>query len=473
MSRRSHPAEAPPRRTGISRRAMIGLLAGSGAAAAASLWLLSRVSPPPTSPSPIPPTPGPEPPGPEPPPFAHPPIPDLEPLVRVRVLRLRSEDDDVLLGGQGQWLRVTPNGQPKIAGPALRAPLRVRLGASGWNVNDHLGFRSPLGGGEPFSVSADEASDDESDASTIRIAGRTFPGSLRFVARTNIAPGAFDVVNDVALEEYLPGVVSKELYNHWHEETHAAQAIAARSFACSEHAYFRNRRHFDLTDGQSSQVYSGATDHGRSIDAVAATRGEVLAYNSLIVPGYYSSCCGGVAAAAPDAIGPNPINSISPLRGQSEPDLCTVAPVCTWRTQRPIEMTTQRIVAWAKQRGHEAASRLEELFTFEPSARNEHGRPTHYVLTDIYGYSVELPAERVRQALNYAEPGLYRPPRLARSSHFTVTTAGDDFLFEGTGFGHGVGMCQHGAQIRAQNGANHREILQWYYPDVEIVRAYA
>ena len=76
--------------------------------------------------------------------------------------------------------------------------------------------------------------------------------------------------------------------------THAAQAIAARSFACSEHAQF-GHRHYELTNTASSQVYVGSVKHHRAVEAVAMTRGTVLSYDGLLVPGSYSSCCGGGA----------------------------------------------------------------------------------------------------------------------------------------------------------------------------------
>ena len=415
---------------------------------------------------------------------AHPPLPKAEPTVRVRVQRVREDDQLVLIGEDGQWLRLW-QADTMAAGPtgdaghigasaALRAP--VRMGTIGWSVTDSVGFASPVTGVDPFIVRVDPAANADAEHERMRhsilLGTRHLHGELHFVARTSIHPSAFDIVNHVPLETYLPGVVSKELYSHWHDETHRAQAIAARSFACAEYAFFRDRRHFDLSDNQSSQVYGGATSHRASIDAVAATHGQVLAHEDLLVPGYYSSCCGGIAAAAPDAIGPNPTNAIAPLLGQPEPDICDSASVCTWQAQRPVKMTTQRVTAWARKHNHRELAELDTLAAIEAVEHNPFGRPTRYALTDVNGQSVQLAAEQTRFALNHAELGLHRPARLLRSSHFTAEILGDDFLFRGHGYGHGVGMCQHGAQIRARLGADHREILAWYYPGAEVVTAY-
>lgn len=463
------------RSTGIiTRRAFLGICAGAGAlTASACMWRMrwqpgsAHVVIPPEDTGPD-----------AAPPFVHPLPPTTEPTVRVRVHRARDPRNPAVVGAEGQWVRIQQD-YTSMASVALRAPLSVRMGASGWVVTDSLGFAASVAGVDPFDIRPDDTQLDDDGLSTIRaghveLGNRQYPGMLRLIARTDIAPYAFDVVNHLPLEHYLPGVVARELYNHWHYEAHAAQAIAARSFACSEHVFYLNRRHFDLADDDSSQAYVGTTAHRTSLDAVANTRGQVLAYENLLVPGYYSSCCGGRAAAAPDAIGPNPINAIAPLLGQSQMDVCTTAPPCQWNAQRPIDVSTQRVVAWAKSRGNRELARIKTLTSITPVGTNDHGRPTRYRISDAAGAAVELPAEHLRFALNYSDETVPAPARSLRSSHFTATFSGPDILFQGHGYGHGVGLCQYGAQIRASElGHSHRAILNWYYPGAQIIAAYA
>jgi stage II sporulation protein D len=57
-----------------------------------------------------------------------------------------------------------------------------------------------------------------------------------------------------------------------------------------------------------------------------------------------------------------------------------------------------------------------------------------------------------------------------KSSRFTIKKSGTDFIFEGKGFGHGLGLCQEGAHTRAARGASHRQILARYYPGSLLVR---
>ena len=55
-----------------------------------------------------------------------------------------------------------------------------------------------------------------------------------------------------------------------------------------------------------------------------------------------------------------------------------------------------------------------------------------------------------------------------RSTRVRIQRAGDDFIFEGGGWGHGVGMCQFGAKHLAEIGYRYKDILRYYYPASEL-----
>ncbi len=57
-------------------------------------------------------------------------------------------------------------------------------------------------------------------------------------------------------------------------------------------------------------------------------------------------------------------------------------------------------------------------------------------------------------------------------SNVAVTISDGTASFAGQGVGHGVGLCQYGAETLARAGTDHQEILRWYYPDVEFVKGY-
>jgi stage II sporulation protein D len=349
----------------------------------------------------------------------------------------------------------------------LRGPLTVRRTGSRWSILDVNGAIAPMEGLEGVAVGALAA-----EEPVVAVGELRYPGSIELSARTDEGDGAFDVINLVPMEDYLPGVVAGELFDHWHFQTRAAQAVAARSFAASERAQVAGRRAYDVTNTPESQVYRGVVTHRETREAVAETRGVVLAYDGRLVSGYYSSCCGGIAASAVDAIGHNPINDVAPLRGRDGMDVCTDAKMARWTVERPVRTLTRRLADWGERRGLPELARLAKLAAIKVAERNPHGRPTRYVLTDDNRQGVELSAYQLRSAANHHGPDLPRPKQPLWSSCVRVTVADPTATFDGRGFGHGVGMCQYGAEILARRGTHYRDILEWYYPQVRLVQAW-
>jgi stage II sporulation protein D len=415
-----------------------------------------------------------------------PPLPKIEPVIRVRVMRVRAAGSTLRIGQENQWLRVHRAGTPG-RGTALHGPVTVTLENDAWSIVDGRGFHAAVGGELREPVEIAPADDDAAQWLTLHeLSGpkaqpRQYPGLLRFLHRADEEPKdspgahAFDIINDVPIEAYLPGVLAGELYRHWQLHTFAAQAIAARSFAATEIAVFEGKRHFDVTNTAASQMYVGSVSDSKALEAVHMTRGMVLGYDGLLVSGYYSSCCGGIAASAKDAIGSNPVNDVEVLDGRPEPDVCGAAPVYQWKVEYPIELLTRRLAAFGKEKRIKDLSNFTRLEAIDIANRNVHGRPTHIRVIDQQsagGVSVEMRAEDFRRAANYAGQGLNPPDKPLRSSNVRAIFKRDTVEIEGFGFGHGVGLCQHGAEILAKEGKQFHDILLWYYPGVELVPAY-
>ena len=108
-------------------------------------------------------------------------------------------------------------------------------------------------------------------------------------------------------------------------------------------------------------------------------------------------------------------------------------------------------------------------------ARNAQGRPVRVRIVDDKGWKCELPAERMRWALNAspANPSLKKPlAEQVKSAYFEPTIKGGEIALKGFGFGHGVGMCQYGAESMSKAGKAAPAILANYYPGATLVRAY-
>ena len=58
--------------------------------------------------------------------------------------------------------------------------------------------------------------------------------------------------------------------------------------------------------------------------------------------------------------------------------------------------------------------------------------------------------------------------KLLPSAFFTIKKAGDTFVIEGGGYGHGIGMSQNGANEMAKEGKDYKEILKLFYQGTTI-----
>jgi SpoIID/LytB domain protein len=108
---------------------------------------------------------------------------------------------------------------------------------------------------------------------------------------------SLSVVNTVALESYVRGVVSNEMPHDWPLEAVKAQAVAARSYALAH----RRGGAFDVFGDTRDQVYGGiATETPVGDQAVAGTKRQVLVYGGKVATTFFFSSSGGRTAAVTD-----------------------------------------------------------------------------------------------------------------------------------------------------------------------------
>lgn len=301
--------------------------------------------------------------------------------------------------------------------------------------------------------------------------GRHYRGRLEFVA----VDSAILVVNVVALEEYLRGVVPLELGVRSPNERAAleAQAVAARSYAVVRLRQGRDAP-FHLTGAVWDQVYGGLeAEHPNADDAVRATTGLVLTYGGVVVQAPYHSACGGHTAAPGEAwSGVGTSTWLRPVRdvpeGSDQP-WCAIAPRFHWERTldgRELEGAVARYVQGrggarlvaagavrgARIEGHTASGRVSAL------------------LLDTDAGALRLAGTAMREALRSRRGEILNStyfslePVIGRDGRLTQLT------IHGTGNGHGVGMCQWGAIGRARAGHDARAILAAYYPGTVVTR---
>jgi stage II sporulation protein D len=125
----------------------------------------------------------------------------------------------------------------------------------------------------------------------IAVAGLgTYRGALETVPTESDA-GALNVVNALAVDQYVKGVIPNESPPSWPEEELKAQAIASRSFALTAGV---GGNGFDLYADTRSQVYEGLeSEYSTSNAAATATRGQVVEYQGKVAETLFSACSGG------------------------------------------------------------------------------------------------------------------------------------------------------------------------------------
>ncbi|NBX24606.1 MAG: SpoIID/LytB domain-containing protein [Planctomycetes bacterium] len=400
-----------------------------------------------------------------PPPAQRPTVPASEPVIRVRVDTLGA--GPVEFAHPSGWLWLKPSTVDQ--GVTLRSPVSVQAMPDGWRVVQASGQRDAerleLRPGGPLEIHPPRGA-----AAELQWRGGGWPGFATLVPLQGDGSAQVDLVFHVPMETYLPGVLAKELYKEWAPETYRAQAVAARSYAMCEHAWWQGRRHFDVVAGQASQAWVGATADPKSRDAVADTRGEYLVFDGRVVPAYYSSCCGGAAASATDAIRDGSWMDIAPLSVTDDrfiraKNCCEKARTASWRVTLPADEFARRLNTWSRDEGRKDLGTLKSVRSISVAERNPAGRPTMYRIVDAGGRKALWGSEDLRYAINGGASGTrdalksgYLTPRVERGS----------VVLEGRGHGHGAGMCQYGAETMAKAGRAHAEILRRYYPGATL-----
>jgi stage II sporulation protein D (peptidoglycan lytic transglycosylase) len=297
--------------------------------------------------------------------------------------------------------------------------------------------------------------------------GSDYRGKLKLTVNPNGA--SFDAINLVPPEPYLAGVVGAEMPGYWEMEALKAQAIAARTYCFYIKKRFGVNRAWDLKQTAAHQVYRGVSAESAQIwEAVNETRGQVLFCEQAdgteaILPAYYCSSCGGHTENSEDVFG----DSFVTLIGVRCPYCQDVAKpkFFFW----PMVQFDKANVTARLQERYPTLKALGRITDIRAADEVDHGdfvRLTKIKLVGSTGKSDFLRAEDFRLALDPTG-------RKFRSTACQIVNLGDKWAFlSGRGWGHGVGLCQCGAEGMARKGKEAEQILAYYYPASKIVSLY-
>ena len=298
--------------------------------------------------------------------------------------------------------------------------------------------------------------------------GSDYRGKLKLII--NPDSNSFDAINLVPLEPYLAGVIGAEMPDYWEPEALKAQAIAARTYCLYMKKRFGDNRHWDVSKTQASQVYRGVTVESAQIwDAVEQTKGKVLTCihpdgTEDIFPAFYSSTCGGHTENSQNVFGGE---SFGPLTGVRCPYCKYVAKPSFFFW--PMVKFDKKIVEGKLLKRYQSLNKLgkiAKIIADKQSNYKDFSRITNVKVVGSTGKTNSLRAEDLRLTID--------PTGLKiKSAICKIIDLKDEWAFIlGRGYGHGVGMCQCGAQGMAREGKNARQILFHYYPGSKIVNVY-
>ena len=278
-------------------------------------------------------------------------------------------------------------------------------------------------------------------------------------------PNSLQAVNAVPMEAYLLGVVGAEMHSYWEDQALQAQSIAARTYALYAKNRYGKDRDWDVTATQANQVYRGLSAETATVrKAVEQTQGMFLVCPNAqgqqkIFPAYYSSTCGGYTEDSEAVFG----ESFAALRATACPWCRKIARAEFW-SWGPVEYSIEEIHQKLVQRYPSLAEKLCKVAAVEISRTGAIGRVTGVAIVGSNGKKDFVRGEDFRLALDSSGMKL-------KSAVFSMKREGIVYVFrDGRGFGHGVGLCQTGAEYLAREGWTCRQILDWYYPGAKLVR---
>ncbi len=290
--------------------------------------------------------------------------------------------------------------------------------------------------------------------------------------------GKLVVVNLLSAEALLEGVVPSELYPSAPPASLRAQAVAARGQLLAKVGTRHRSDPYLLCAETHCQVYTGGTrTDPRTTAAVRATRGQLLFDSRGLVDTVYSSACGGHTEAFHEMWGgaPNPT-----LPGLTDDEHERTAPVegvrafLDARAPAYCEDAT-KLFRWRRTlTGAQVTEAVNALAPVGPVSgiravrRGRSGRALAVEYVGAKGAHVVEGSYVNRTLLGRLRSGLWVVERVGGAPGGEPAS----WVFRGAGFGHGVGLCQHGAMGLARRGADHAAILHHYYPGSELLRAW-
>ena len=345
-----------------------------------------------------------------------------------------------------------------------------------------------------------------------------FAGALKII----VNKGKLTAVNVIGVEDYLLSVISSEMSSSASEEFLKTHAVISRSWvmariagargshegcvpegvcdvpslmtdldtrfcglsdhkASDVHEYVKWYDHedhtcFDVCADDHCQRYQGLTRAtGNTVRKVIdATWGQVLRHDGRLCDARFSKCCGGRMESFGTCWSDEDHPYLRPLPDTAghaeggEPFCATTDKAILAQVLNDYDMETTDFYRWHEEHDVDVLSErvarksgvdIGTIMSMEPLERGLSGRILKLKITGTKGVLVVGKELEIRRILSESH---------MKSSAFDVEVRDGKIIFDGSGWGHGVGLCQIGAAVMADRGYSYTEILNHYYPESEL-----
>jgi stage II sporulation protein D len=304
----------------------------------------------------------------------------------------------------------------------------IKSNGTGCTMND-LPFQTPL---KIYS----------SNQSLIKINNSYYFGVIKIIPEKY----SLEIINYIPIETYLLSVLPSEMPLNFNIEALKAQAVIARTYSYYFITRYSEERNFDVDNTVAYQVYNGFNPKLKSSEinkiktVLKDTEGMIIGYGGDPILAYFHSNSGGKLRSGKDFFGEN---SDFPYLVSKKDPYSIGKPNDTWAWELKINDFLKIL------KTNSDISEIQFLYTPEGFIDN------------INWENKSLNAKDFRKKMGYG---------VIKSERFRVKIKDEEYLvFQGIGFGHGVGLSQWGAQSMAEKGFNFREILSFYYPGTQII----
>lgn len=257
------------------------------------------------------------------------------------------------------------------------------------------------------------------------------------------------IVNEIAMEDYLKGVLPKEASASWPMEALKTQAIASRTYALFQTISKKDQK-FSMSKDVLSQVYGGKeSEHELTNQAVESTRGQVVTHGGKLFPAYFHSTCGGKTTHAEYAWDVEPNKALN----GTDCNFCWSSKHYRWNAT----FTSAEILKRLKIKG----VKMGEIRDIQIGEMDKSGRARSFIVVHDQG-QIKFHSNDFRIWMD--------PMKFKSTLIISIDKTKNGFAFRGKGWGHGVGVCQFGMRQLAKLGYTSKQILEYYYPGAEVMK---